>query len=135
MTRVYIDMVADLFHVGHLNIIKKAKSLGDILLVGIHSDKDVQSYKRLPIINHADRVSLIESCKYVDLVIPNAPLIITKDFINKHEISLVVHGDDTGSVPIQQHLAPRELGIMKYLPYTSGVSTSDIITKIQTREV
>ena len=44
----YIDMVGDLFHVGHLNMFKQARTYGDYLIVGIHSDKTVESYKRKP---------------------------------------------------------------------------------------
>ena len=73
MIRVYLDMVGDLFHVGHLNIIKKSKAMGDYLIVGVHSDESVASYKRLPIIKHRDRVDIIESCRYVDEVIAPAP--------------------------------------------------------------
>ena len=92
MIRVYLDMVGDLFHVGHLNIIKKSKAMGDYLIVGVHSDESVASYKRLPIIKHRDRVDIIESCRYVDEVIAPAPLIITENFINQHNINLVIHG-------------------------------------------
>jgi cytidyltransferase-like protein len=42
MTRVYVDMVADLFHYGHVNFLKQARQFGDYLLVGIHSDKVVE---------------------------------------------------------------------------------------------
>ena len=46
ITRVYVDMVADLFHYGHVNFLRQAKSHGDFLLVGVHSDETVESYKR-----------------------------------------------------------------------------------------
>ena len=131
MTRVYVDMVGDLFHVGHLNIIKKARALGDYLIVGVHSDEAVASYKRSPIIKHGDRVQIIESCRYVDEVIAGAPLVITEDFINQHNISLVVHGSDRSEAIQAQHEIPMRLGIVKYLPYTTGVSTSDLISRIE----
>ena len=94
--RVYIDMVADLFHRGHVEFIKKAKSIVDnvYLIVGIHSDSVCISYKRKPIFTMQDRIIIVESCKYVDKVISNAPLIITPEFINLNLIDLVVHGND-----------------------------------------
>ena len=49
MKIIYCDMVADLFHYGHVNFLKRCKQLGDYLIVGIHSDSDVESYKRKPI--------------------------------------------------------------------------------------
>ena len=46
MTNIYTDMCADLFHWGHVNMLKRAKGLGDKLIVGIHSDEAIKSYKR-----------------------------------------------------------------------------------------
>lgn len=131
MIRVYLDMVGDLFHVGHLNIIKKSKAMGDYLIVGVHSDESVASYKRLPIIKHRDRVDIIESCRYVDEVIAPAPLIITENFINQHNINLVIHGSDRSKAIQEAHEIPMKLGIMKYLPYTPGISTTSIINRIE----
>jgi len=55
MTRVYVDMVADLFHYGHVEFLKKARSLGDYLLVGIHADDAVASHKRSTILTMDER--------------------------------------------------------------------------------
>ena len=55
MTKVYTSGVFDLFHVGHLSVFKKAKQFGDYLIVGVHSDQDVESYKRTPIISCEQR--------------------------------------------------------------------------------
>ena len=131
MIRVYIDIVGDLFHTGHLNLIKTAKSLGDYLIVGVHSDEDTASYKRTPIIPEEQRYEIIRSCRYVDEVVENAPLLITEEFIDENKIDLVVHGDDIRQAYEEQHKIPRKLGKMRYVPYTAGVSTSDIINKIR----
>ena len=131
MIRVYIDIVGDLFHVGHLNLIKTAKSMGDYLIVGVHSDEDTAKYKRKPIIPADQRYEMIRSCKFVDKVIEAAPLIINENFINQHKIDLIVHGDDIKQAYEQQHKIARELGKMKYVPYTEGISTSEIIKKIK----
>ena len=76
MTRVYVDMVADLFHYGHANFLKQAKQLGDHLIVGIHSDEVVKEYKRSPVMTMEERVETVSSCRYVDEVVANAPLVI-----------------------------------------------------------
>ena len=94
MTRVYVDMVADLFHYGHANFLEKARRFGDHLIVGIHSDKVVAEYKRSPIMTMKERVDTVSSCRYVDEVIPDAPLIVDQEWITTHRIDLVVHGDD-----------------------------------------
>ena len=60
MTRVYVDMVADLFHYGHVEFLKKARALGDYLLVGIHTDDIVASYKKgRPILTMEERVKSV----------------------------------------------------------------------------
>ena len=63
-------MVADLFHYGHVNFLRQASQQGDFLLVGIHSDEAVMSYKRTPILSMAERVASVEGCRYVDKVVP-----------------------------------------------------------------
>jgi len=131
MKRVYADIVGDLFHVGHINMFKQARQFGDYLIVGVHSDKTVESYKRTPIINENDRYELIRNCRLVDEIVENAPIIITRDYIKEHDIDLIVHGDDTSEAFNEQHKIPLEMGIMKYVKYTRGVSTSEIITRIK----
>ena len=86
--RIYVDMVGDLFHFGHVNLLKQARELGDYLIVGVHSDKVVEGYKRLPIMTMEERIATIFSCRYVDEVIPNAPLSIDLKWINKHNFCL-----------------------------------------------
>jgi len=129
--RVYTDMAADMFHVGHLNLIKRAREQGDYLIVGVHSDQDIASYKRRPVIEEQDRYEIIRSCRYVDEVIEDAPLIMTKDFIESNNINLVVRGDDITPELLKQQADPISMGIMKYVPRTEGVSTTSIIEKIK----
>ncbi|MCI0899083.1 MAG: adenylyltransferase/cytidyltransferase family protein, partial [Chloroflexi bacterium] len=90
MTRVYVDMVADLFHYGHVEFLKKASALGDHLLVGINSDEAVQANKRDPILNMEERVASVAGCRYVDEVVPDAPWIMDAAWIEEHKIDLVV---------------------------------------------
>ena len=72
MIRIYVDMVADLFHYGHVEFLKKARSLGDYLLVGIHADDAVASYKRTPILTMDERMACINGCRFVDEVVRRA---------------------------------------------------------------
>ena len=132
MKIVYVDMVADFFHWGHVNFLKKAKKFGDLLYVGIHNDKDIESYKRKPIMNMNERKIVLKSCKYVDKVILNAPLSITKEHIKKHNIDLVVHAHnkDEDDKYYFMYKIPIELGIFKRIDYTPKISTSNIILRI-----
>jgi ethanolamine-phosphate cytidylyltransferase len=134
MIRVYTDMAADMFHIGHLNLIKRAKEMGDYLIVGIHSDEDIEKYKRLPIIPEQDRYEIVKSCKYVDEVIESAPLVISKDFIKKYCIDFVVRGDDITPELLRQQADPISMGVMKYVPRTKNVSTTSIVQKIKNEE-
>tara|TARA_Y100000996_G_scaffold414456_1_gene405372 strand:- start:1451 stop:1876 length:426 start_codon:yes stop_codon:yes gene_type:complete len=128
--RIYVDMVGDLFHFGHVNLLKQARELGDYLIVGVHSDKVVEGYKRLPIMTMEERIATIFSCRYVDEVIPNAPLSIDLKWINKHNIDMVVHGNDISKGLDQNwYKVPFEMGILHLIPYTSGISTTDIIKR------
>ena len=125
-------MTADLFHFGHVNFLKQASEIGDYLIAGIHSDETVQNYKRSPIMTMEERISVVASCRYVDEVIPNAPLIIDLKWIKKHNIHLVVHGDDFSEDLLQLcYKIPIEMGIFKKVPYTPGISTTDITNKLK----
>ncbi|MFH0898530.1 MAG: adenylyltransferase/cytidyltransferase family protein [bacterium] len=132
--RVYIDMVGDLFHVGHIQAIKKARVFGDYLIVGVCGDEECTSYKRLPILTLEERVAEVQACRYVDEVITDAPVAITDQFINKHKIDIVVHGDDFDQEKMRKYYgAAMDRGILRIVPYTKGISTSDIIRRILLR--
>ena len=86
MVRVYTDMTGDLFHYGHVNALRQCKEYGDVLIVGVHSNKSVESYKRTPIMNMDERIKVIEACKYVDEIVREAPTVITEEYIKKYNI-------------------------------------------------
>ncbi len=130
MIRVYADMAADLFHYGHVEYLKKARALGDYLLVGIHSDDILESYKRRPILTMGERVASVAGCRYVDDVVPNAPLSIDRAWIEECNIHLVVHGDDFTQEQLERFYGiPIEMGIFRTVPYTQGISTTEIILR------
>ncbi|MQG21126.1 MAG: adenylyltransferase/cytidyltransferase family protein [SAR202 cluster bacterium] len=130
--RVYVDMVADLFHYGHVGFLEKASTLGDYLIVGVHSDETVNSYKRKPVMRMDERIAVVQGCRFVDEVVPNAPLVVNRDWISKYQIDLVVHGDDFDSeMHHRLYGDPIEMGIFRTVPYTPGVSTTDIIERLK----
>jgi len=124
--RVYVDGVFDLFHYGHVRMLKRARELGDTLVVGVVTDADAQSYKRVPLMSLAERMEMVQSCRYVDEVV-EAQLTLDQAFLHKHHIAVVVHGDD--SQQDEFYAVPLAMGIMRYLPYTQSVSTTDIIQR------
>ena len=125
-------MVADLFHYGHVNFLRQAREYGDYLLVGVHADETVMSYKRRPILSMEERVASVEGCRYVDEVVSNAPLMIERAWIKQHNIDLILHGDDVSrEMEERWYKIPIELGINRSVGYTSGISTTDIIARIR----
>ena len=128
-------MVADIFHYGHMNFLKQARTHGDFLLVGIHTDEAVTVYKRRPLFSMEERVASVEGCRYVDQVVPYAPLTIDREWIEKHDIDLVMHGDDFSSeLERLCYKIPMEMGIYRTVAYTKGVSTTEIISRSKVAE-
>ena len=128
-------MVADLFHYGHVNFLRQARSHGDYLLVGVHADDAITVYKPKPIMTMEERVASVEGCRYVDEVLPNAPLTIDREWIERHSIDLVMHGDDFSSELEELcYKTPIEMGIYRTIGYTPGISTSEIKARIRAAE-
>lgn len=133
--RVYADIVGDLMHMGHVEFFKQAKSQGDILVIGVLSDETVASYKRVPIMTMEERAAVIGACKYVDEVVLDPPLRLTEEWIRAHNIDLVVHGDDFNRETLEdQYGVALRLGIFRAVPYTRGISTTDLIGRIVARQ-
>jgi cytidyltransferase-like protein len=136
MTRVYMDGVFDLFHRGHVESINKCLKFGDELIIGVVSDKDAESYKRIPIINELDRAEIIKNLKVVNEVIFPAPLTMTKKFIVDNKIDIIVHSfSNNRDFEIQKDFfkVPIDMGIFKKIDYYDKVSTTDIIKRIVNR--
>ena len=129
---IYTAGSYDLFHFGHLNILLKAKKLGDYLMVGVSTDSLISKYKNLkPIICYKDRASIIKELKCVNKVIKQERFFDIKQ-LKKYNISTIVLGDDwKGKSFPELERCLRELNIkMLYVPYTKRLSTSKIKEKI-----
>jgi len=134
---VYVDGSFDLLHKGHIETIKKAKELGDYLIVGVHDDKTVNRIKGLnyPIMNLYERTLNLLALKYVDDVIMGAPWEITEDMIKTLNIQIVAQGTlpkDCGyTAPHADPFeVPKRLGIYHEIESTSVLSTEDIVDRI-----
>ena len=129
----YTDGVYDLFHVGHLNMIQTAKCCCEYLIVGVHGDDVVEGYKHhKPIINENDRKRIIESIKGVDQVVINQ----FRDKLKLWELyhfDVVFIGDDWKGTErwnnFEKELAKINVDVV-YVPYTKGISTTEIREKI-----
>ena len=137
----YVDMVADLFHYGHVNFLrtiynKYIKNTNNKLYIGIHNDDTVRSYKRTPVLSMEERINVIKSCKYIDKVIPNAPLKLTEEYILKYDINIICIPDNRKKNEIEEwykNILHLLLKIEK-IPYTNSISTSEIIERIKNRD-
>jgi len=120
---VYMDGGFDLFHPGHIDILKRAKQLGTYLIVGVHSDQVVNTKKGFgyPIMNLHERVLSVLSCRFVDEVIIGAPWEPTEEMIRNYRISIVVCGTvtdpgittDSTILEFDPYKIPKKLGILK----------------------
>ena len=123
----YTSGVFDLFHIGHLNILKKAKEECEYLIVAVSTDELVQSYKKkTPIIEFSERVAIVEAIKYVDKVIPQD----SRDKLaayEKYKFDVMFVGDDWRGKPLweklEQDLSEKD-SIVSYIPYTKKISST-----------
>jgi len=122
----------DLFHSGHLNVLKKSKALGDILIVGVSTNKLIKQYKEAnPILNYNQRVAIVKELKCVDKVVKQTNIFDTDQF-KKLKADIFVVGDDwkgkEDTVPGLKWLKDNKY--LRYVPYTKGLSSSMIKEKI-----
>lgn len=123
----YTTGVFDMFHVGHLNILRRAKELCDYLIVGVSTDELCLSYKKKkPIVSYEERKAIIEAIKYVDKVVPQ----VNRDKFHAWEeigFDVMFVGDDWKGSPLFSELEKRfaEVGVkIEYFPYTNGTSST-----------
>ncbi|MBQ9280418.1 MAG: adenylyltransferase/cytidyltransferase family protein [Clostridia bacterium] len=125
----YTDGVYDMFHVGHLNMIRNAKNMCDYLIVGVHADDVVEEYKhRRPIINEEDRREIVSAIKEVDEAVIN----YTRDKMElwkKYHFNVIFIGDDWKGTERWNNFEKilGEIGVkVEYIPYTKRISTTKI---------
>jgi len=134
MTVIYVDMCGDIFHYGHVRFLEKAKKLGDILLVGIHSDETIESYKRKPIFTMEERIEIVKANKWVTKVIEDAPLYITEEYIKQHNIDIIAIPSNRTQEEIQKMcIIPYNKNMLRFIDYTEEISTTKIIERIVNR--
>lgn len=129
----YTTGVFDMFHIGHLNILKKAKEQCEYLIVGVSTDELVQKTKnKIPVIPFDERIEIVSSIKYVDKVVPQE----NKDKIqayHKYHFDVMFVGDDwKGSdlfTKCEQQLKIFGSEVV-YFPYTKGTSSTILREKL-----
>ena len=131
---VYVAFSADFLHSGHIKILKKASSLGYVV-VGVLTDEAISSFKTIPLINYEQRLLLFENLKYVNKVIPQKTLDYRPN-LRKIRPNYVVHGDDwkKGILKSTRQQVINELkkwsGKLIEPKYTKNISSSEIRNQI-----
>ena len=129
----YTTGVYDLFHIGHLNLLKNAKGMCDYLVVGVTVD-DLVAYKgKQAMIPFEDRIEIVRSCKYVDAAVPQYDM-DKLTACKKLGAKIMIVGDDWYGTDKWQEYEKKfnEAGIkIVYFPYTKGISSTKITQALQ----
>jgi glycerol-3-phosphate cytidylyltransferase len=130
----YTTGVFDMFHVGHLNILRRAKEKCDYLIVGVSTDECVESYKhKVPVIPFEQRAEIVKAIRYVDEVVPQT----TMDkllFLKSRHFDVMFHGDEWKGTDLYNRYEEEfaQYGArIEYLSHTEGISSSMLRKKIQ----
>jgi glycerol-3-phosphate cytidylyltransferase len=128
MNRVITFGTFDVFHLGHLRLLERARALGDHLTVGVSTDELNYSKKgRYPVHSENERKEIVRALRCVDQVFDEESLELKGDYIKGHEADILVMGDDwEGKFDVFADLCK-----VVYLPRTPSISTTEIIEKIQ----
>ena len=130
----YTTGVYDMFHIGHLNVIRNAKAQCDYLIVGVSTDELVQKEKnKTPVVSFTERVEIVKALKYVDEVVPQ----FNKNKLEaweKYHFDKMFVGSDWQGTPqwkkIEEQFTPLGVEII-YLPHTDGISSTKLTSIIK----
>mgnify|MGYP001099314543 CR=1 FL=1 len=118
----------DVFHIGHINILERARKEGDYLIVGVSSDAlNFSKKNRYPVYSEEHRMKILSSLKFVDEVFVEESLEKKPDYIQKFHADVLVMGDDWEGKFDQM----KEYCEVKYLPRTPSISTTEIIEVVK----
>lgn len=129
----YTTGVFDMFHIGHLNILKNAKAHCDYLIVGVSTDEVVETYKKhLPIIPFEERFEIVSAIKYVDKVVPQTSMNKMEAYENL-KFDILFHGSDWKGSDMYNKIIEdfSRIGVdVVFLPHTEGTSSTMLREKL-----
>lgn len=132
MKRVLTYGTFDLLHYGHIEILRRAKALGDYLVVAVSTDTFNEIKGKKAYHNYETRKKMLEAVRYVDLVIPEETWEQKIDDVKNYKIDVVVMGSDWANSDKFDYL--KEYCEVVYLPRTEGVSTTKIKQDLNLQE-
>lgn len=149
MKTVYVSGVFDMFHYGHIRLLKKCEEIAFNLkndpvrlLIGVHNDKDCTEYKRKPILTMNERASsIIEIFEMLGqrgifvAILVDAPLVETQELYEEQDIIKVLHAHskEEDEYYSRFYKVAKNMGIFQRMEYTGGISTSEIIDRVTER--
>ena len=129
----YTTGVYDMFHIGHLNVLRRAKEQCEYLIVGVSTDEVVREYKnKTPVIPFEERIEIVRAIQYVDRAVPQTSMDKMLAW-NELHFDAIFHGDDWKGSDMYDEIERKfnAVGVeMVFLPYTKGVSTTEIKKKL-----
>ncbi|HVK28018.1 MAG TPA: adenylyltransferase/cytidyltransferase family protein [Nocardioides sp.] len=128
MTTVLTYGTFDLFHIGHLRLIERLAAMGDRLIVGVSTDEFNAGKGKKSVVSYDDRAAIVQSIKGVDLVLPERAWEQKRADIIEHGVDVFVMGDDWAG----KFDELSDVCEVRYLPRTSGVSSTDIKEMLRT---
>ena len=130
---IYVPGTWDLFHIGHLRLLRRAKKITNCLIAGVDTDKSVKRDKGgLPVIPYKERIEMLESCQYVDEVTWNIHTVPPVKRLRELKIEAVVLADSWKRKYLTGKKEAEIGGIeLIYFPYTKSVSTTKIKERIR----
>lgn len=132
MKRILTYGTFDLLHFGHIEILRRAKALGDYLVVAVSTDEFNAIKNKKAYHDYATRKKMLEAVRYVDLVIPEKNWGQKRDDVKKYEIDTVVMGSDWEGNENFEKL--KDLCEVVYIPRTDNISTTKIKNDLSIRE-
>lgn len=130
----YTTGVFDMFHIGHLNILRQAKAKCDYLIVGVSTDEVVQQYKhKTPIISFMERMAIVGAIRYVDEVVPQTSMDKMEAWKKLH-FDVMFHGSDWKGSDMYNKIVDefKAVGVeVEFLPHTEGVSSTMLADILQ----
>lgn len=134
--RVYCGGNFDLFHSGHVNFLRQCSKHGSVT-VALNRDDFAARYKRHTVMRLPERIEVVRACRYVDAVVVNETDEDARPTILRVKPNAIAHGDDWTGQTLMKQLGITQKWLdkhgirMLYVPYTRGVSTTDLIERAQ----
>jgi len=135
IVKVWCDGCYDMVHFGHANSLRQAKALGDYLVVGVHSDEEIEKHKGPPVFTAEERYAMVKGIKWVDEIVEGAPYVTTIETLDKYSCDFCAHGNDitTTADGHDTYQEVKDAKRYKEVERTQGVSTTDLVNRMLQR--